>query len=226
MKTTAIIVAGGKAKRMGGKTNKIFLLLNGIPIIIRTLKAFEKAKKIDEIIIVANKSEIAKINALVKKYKINKVKKYALSGPERFDSVKSGVNLVGNDANFIIVHDACRPLIDSKIIDQAINAAKKHGAVIVAVPVKDTIKKVLSTKDYVLSTLDRKMLWLAQTPQVFRTDLIRRAFEKYKGSANEITDDAMLIEKLKSPVRIMMGSYRNIKITTKEDLEIAETLCA
>lgn len=211
MKTTAIITAGGTGKRMGRP--KQFLELLGKPIIEWTISVFKACKLINDIILVVTEDDMKQSE----KYNL----KLAIGGKERVDSVKNGLKLVESDTDLVLIHDGARPLITSDIIETSIRTAMNNDAVIVGVPVKDTIKEVDNDSLDVIRTLDRKLLWHIQTPQIFKYSLIKTAYENMKGF---VTDDAKLVEDLGINVKVIMGSYENIKITTPEDLLVAETL--
>jgi len=211
MKTVAIITAAGHGKRMGRP--KQFIEIGGKPMLEWTLAAFEKAKTIDEIILVVNKEDIPK----GKKFKFSKLKKVVAGGEERQVSVANGLEALPADAEIIAVHDGARPFISAEIIESTVNEAKRSGAAVVGVPIKDTVKKATSDERRVTETIDRSELWAAQTPQVFRKDIILKAYQ----NSEKVTDDSMLVEKTGQPVTMVMGSYQNIKVTTPEDLEIA-----
>jgi len=190
----------------------------------RTLLVFENTAVIDEIILVVNPDDIKR----AKKFNFAKLKQVIAGGQERQDSVSAGLAVLPSDCEIVVVHDGARPLVTSEIIEQAVQVAEESGAVVVGVPVKDTVKmsnvKCPMSKDGVtiLKTLDRNCLWLAQTPQVFKKKIILEAFKKF--GQEKVTDDAMMVEKLGVPVTMVMGSYANIKITTPEDLLIAKAL--
>ncbi|OGC14694.1 2-C-methyl-D-erythritol 4-phosphate cytidylyltransferase [candidate division WOR-1 bacterium RIFOXYC2_FULL_37_10] len=211
MKTTAIITAGGSGKRMGG--SKQFLALLGKPMLEWTIDAFKKCDAINEIILVVASENVEK----AKSYGF----KVAEGGAERTDSVRNGLALVSPDTDIVLIHDGARPLVTDKIIRSAIEGTKETGACIVGVQVKDTVKKVDSREWIVEETLDRDTLWQVQTPQAFRYDIIKKAYDNAKGNA---TDDSKLVEDLGIKVKMVMGSYENIKVTTSEDLIIAEEI--
>lgn len=215
MKTIAIIVAGGKGKRMGKP--KQFLKIAGKPMLAWTVEAYERAKEIDGIILVVAKEQLKLARAL----RYSKIIEVVEGGRERTDSVRNGLRELPLSSEIVAIHDGARPMITPAIIDRSIKLAEKVGAVVVGVPVKDTIKEI-RTLDLGPRTLDRAKLWQAQTPQVFGAKLIRLA---YKGRVGGwVTDDAMLVEKLGKPVKMMLGDYGNIKVTTPEDLLLAEIL--
>lgn len=214
MRTAAIITAAGEGKRMGRP--KQFIEINGKAVLEWTLAAFQKAEAVDAIVLVVNAEEIE--NA--RKFKFPKIKQIVAGGKERQDSVRNGLNALPADTEIVVIHDGARPMITGEIIRRAVAEAEKHGAVVVGVPLTDTIK-MTNEGTIILKTLDRSNLWAAQTPQVFKKELVLRAFKEGAGK-HKVTDDAMLVEKLGVPVKMVMGSYRNIKITTPEELGIAE----
>ncbi len=214
MKTVAIITAAGYGKRMGQP--KQFIELAGKSILERTLLAFDNCKLIDSIILVVNQEDVERATELT----VKKLKQVVAGGKERQDSVNNGLKVLPEEAEIIVIHDGVRPFVTTEIIENSIKEAEKEGAVVVGVPVKDTVKQMSNDGAIIERTLNRKRLWAAQTPQVFKKELILKAYAE--GNKNyQVTDDAMLVEKLGSPVKMVMGSYRNIKITTPEDLVIA-----
>jgi 2-C-methyl-D-erythritol 4-phosphate cytidylyltransferase/2-C-methyl-D-erythritol 2,4-cyclodiphosphate synthase len=221
MKVCAIIVAGGLGKRMGAKSPKQFLLLGRVPVIIHTIRAFEKASSIDRILLVLPESEMEPSKELIAGYGPKKVIRLTAGGRERQDSVRNGLMAVEPDIDMILVHDGVRPFVSEELIDTAVSEAAKHGAVSVGVPVKDTIKS--TGADFrVKDTLDRKNLWITQTPQVFKRDILEEAYKRAYADAYFGTDDASLVERLGIPVVMVPGSYQNMKITTPEDLLYGE----
>lgn len=216
MKTVAIVPSAGKGKRLNLKREKPFIKIHGKPLIIHTLGVLEKSKHIDEIVLAVAGNRIKIYESLARKYHISKVKHIVKGGSIRAYSVQNGLKKIGN-AGIILIHDGARPCIDDKIIGESIRSAKKNGASCVCVPVKPTIKMV--SGKYISKTIDRKRLWEAQTPQVFKKEIILKAFRNKK-SVKDATDDAGLVEKMGGKVAIVKGSYRNIKVTTQEDLEI------
>lgn len=224
MKTIAIIVAGGKGKRMKRPKSryphlrgKQFLKIAGKPMIEWTLSAFQKSKVIDGIILVVAKEALAKARQL----RFSKIIKVVAGGAERSDSVKNGLKELPDSTNFVVIHDGARPAVTEELINRSIRAARKYGAALLGVPVKDTIKTIDRQRSTVDKTLNREKLWQAQTPQTFRASIIKKAYEKLRG---KVTDDAMAVEKSKIPVKIVMGSYENIKVTTPEDIKIIEAI--
>ncbi|NQT30100.1 MAG: 2-C-methyl-D-erythritol 4-phosphate cytidylyltransferase [Candidatus Saganbacteria bacterium] len=227
MKTVAIIVAAGQSRRMG--RSKQFIEIGGKPVLAWTLSVFEKTAAIDEIILVVNVEEIEP----AKSFRFSKLKRVVAGGAKRQDSVYNGLKVLPADCAIVAIHDGARPFVTVEIVEKAVAEAGREGAVVVGVPVKDTLKQVrrpmLCTEgkknaqhevSNVVGTLNREEIWAAQTPQVFKKDIIVRAYQQ-KDKSN-VTDDSMLVEKLGIPVKMVMGSYSNIKITTPEDLKIAE----
>jgi 2-C-methyl-D-erythritol 4-phosphate cytidylyltransferase len=221
MKVAAILLAAGKGVRFNSKIPKPLVRINGQPIIAYSLKTLESIPCIAEIIVLVNSGNRDRIAVKIRQLGVSKVKKIITGGLRRQDSVYNGLSAVGPDADLVLIHDGARPFVDSKIILAAIAKAKKFGAAIVAVPVKGTIKQVAG--DFVVrKTLERDELWEAQTPQVFRRELILKAYQGVKKA--DVTDDASLVEKLGHKVCLVRGSYFNIKITTPEDAVLAEAI--
>jgi len=223
MKITAIIAAAGSGSRYGQDTNKLLENLNGIPVIARTLTVIATSHEIDNIIICTSEKLIPEIEIIIEKFKIKKVSKIILGGKTRQESVFKGlVEAYDYKPDFVLIHDAARPLITEEIINNAIDCTANKGTAIVAVPTKDTIKKVDTTTNKIIETLNREELWNIQTPQIFKYSELFQAHRNFEGT--DVTDDSALIEKLGIPAFVVMGSYSNIKITTKEDLLYAEML--
>ena len=226
LKVTAIVPAAGSGLRMKGNVPKQFLLLDGLPIHVHTLKALEPAPQIDEVILVVPESQLSFCQTeVVYKYNLKKISIVIPGGEKRQDSVYEGLQAVSADTDWVMVHDGVRPFVTQAMIESAIKAAQeaKDGAV-VAIPMRDTPKEVSSNR--ITKTLDRQRLWLAQTPQVFRRSLFLRAHEEARSQGIYGTDDAALVERLGGCVRIALGSEENIKVTTPADLELAEAIIA
>ena len=224
--TAAIVLAAGQGKRMESKIQKQFLLLNGKPLIAHSLKAFEESR-IDQIILVTGEDEISYCRKeIVEKYGFSKVTAVIAGGKERYHSVYEGLKEAG-EAEYVLIHDGARPLLTEEIIDRALKGAKEYGACVAGMPVKDTIK-IADKNQFAVETPARNFVWQVQTPQVFAFPLILQAYRKLleleeSGSPVSVTDDAMVLETvLNKKVRLIEGSYQNIKITTPEDLEIAK----
>ena len=221
-KISVIIPAAGSGKRMGGNTSKQYLTIGDKPIIAETLALFNESPYIDEIILVSPVGDMPLMEKMLKKYDLAKVSKIVKGGKERQDSISNGLDALDQSSSIVLVHDGVRPFIDDEIIKKLIDAVNQYGAAIVAVPVKDTVKKVLGT--FITGTAPRENLWLAQTPQAFRFEIIKGAYENAREKGIKGTDDASLVEAMGLDVKIVMGSYENIKITTPEDLVFAEAI--
>jgi len=217
-KVSALIVAAGTSTRMGG-IDKVFAPLNGEPLLAKVMAVFQECHFIDEIVLVLAKKSLEHGRMLVKEQGWSKVVAICSGGLRRQDSVKEGLRRLV-DCDWVIIHDGARPCVSADLIERGLAAAQKTGAAIAGVPVKDTIK-IVSRRGFVQETPARQCLWAAQTPQVFRYDLIAEA---YRQANDEVTDDAALVEKLGHKVEVYMGSYHNIKITTLEDLAVAGVL--
>ena len=215
---SAIIVAAGQGLRLKAALPKPLVKIGKLPLIIYSLNTLDNHPDIDEIIMVLNAKNQRAITRLIKNYSFKKIKSLVLGGKRRQDSVSNGLKMVSGNSDWVLIHDSARPFIDCQTIAKVILAAKKTGSAIVAVKSKSTIK--FSQKNNIVKkTLNRDDLWEAQTPQVFRKELILKAYKKY--CKEKVTDDASLIEKLGKQVLIVQGSYQNIKITTGEDLLFA-----
>jgi 2-C-methyl-D-erythritol 4-phosphate cytidylyltransferase len=219
----AIIAAAGAGTRMASDRPKQFLLLAGTPVIFHTLKVFEQCDNIDEVILVLPAEESAGFLSLAGKFGVRKVARVVPGGATRADSVKRGLMAIRSaTAEIVVVHDGVRPFVTVEEIDATVAAAKADGAAILVAPVTDTIKQVAD--EAVVKTLDRGALRRALTPQCFRYELLREAYQQADVNDPALTDESALVEQLGRRVRIVEGSARNIKITTAEDLVVAEAL--
>ncbi|HSE30346.1 MAG TPA: 2-C-methyl-D-erythritol 4-phosphate cytidylyltransferase [Pyrinomonadaceae bacterium] len=220
---SAIIVAAGSGSRMASDRPKQFLLLAGIPLIFHTLRAFERCDSIDETIVVLPPESAAEFLDSAPKFGVKKVTRVVPGGATRADSVKRGLTAVrAASARIVAVHDGVRPFVSATEISETVAAAEQHGAAILVAPATDTIKQV--DQNRVVRTLDRRELRRALTPQCFKYELLMRAFAQADLSDATLTDDSALVEQLGTHVAIVEGSARNIKITTPEDLLVAEAL--
>jgi 2-C-methyl-D-erythritol 4-phosphate cytidylyltransferase len=228
MKAEAVIVSAGKGIRfMEGKSvrpdhgKKQFHFLGGKPILAHTLDKFETCPMIRSVRLVVGQEDMDYcLKEIVEKYRFQKVSKIVPGGKRRQESVKNGIDALPEDADIVAIHDGVRPLVTQTMIEDSIRSAVRYGAVVFALPVKDTIK--MSNPDgTVLRTLDRESLWQIQTPQTFQVNVIREAHCRATEDGFVGTDDASLVERLGGKVHILPGSYTNIKITTPEDLELA-----
>lgn len=220
-KIVAIVLAAGEGKRMGSGIPKQYMIIKSRPMVYYSLKTFQESE-VDEIILVTGIDEIEYCQKyIVDKYKFSKVKKIVLGGCERYESVYMGLQAIEN-ADYVLIHDGARPMINQKIVFDSIRGAIKYGACVVGVPAKDTIK-VVDAEEYAKETPPRKILWIVQTPQSFQFELVKNAYEKLIESGDTTaTDDAMAVEQYSGhKVKLIMGSYDNIKVTTPEDVRIS-----
>lgn len=226
-KVTAIVLAAGQGKRMNSAVAKQFLLLRDKPLIYYTLMAFEESN-VDEIILVTGSGQVDYCRENIADfYSISKITKIIEGGKERYDSVYQAL-LEADTADFALIHDGARPFISVGMINHMIDEVKKHKACILGTPVKETIK-VVDQDGFITATPNRNTLWAAQTPQAFGYSSIKKAYDLFYSDSRRgervITDDAMVYEDyLNLPVKILMGEYNNIKITTPEDLTVAERI--
>jgi len=224
-KAAAIIAAGGSGKRMGFAIPKPFLRLCNRPLIDYSLKELEKSSLIDSIVLVVAKKFIKQAEAMVARKKYKKVNAVVSGGPTRAQSVYNGLCAVNKDYSVVLIHDAARPLISQRLLLKCLLPAIEKGInCIAAVPVKATIKKINLKNKHIADTPQRKTLYEAQTPQVFQKDELLLAYKKFKHNIRNFKDDASLVEAAGKRVKIIESDYSNIKITTKEDLKIAEAL--
>ncbi len=223
-KVTALIPAAGMGRRMGKAVAKQFLPLGDKPMLAHTLLTFQRATEVDEIIPILSKEDMEScLRDVIEQYHITKVKTLVVGGKERQDSVLNGLQKIDQDAVVVLVHDGVRPFVTLDMIRECVDLAKKGMCAVVGVPLKDTVKEV-DDKHMVRHTLERNRLWAIQTPQAFPVKILKHAYEEsYKHNAWG-TDDAMLVERAGGKVHVIMGSYENIKITTPEDLILAEEI--
>ncbi len=222
MKTKAIVLSAGKGKRMNSDISKQYIAVFDRPILYYTLKAFQDSE-IDEIIVVCGKNDIEYVKYdIIQKYHMTKVTEITEGGKERYDSVISGLKLV-EDTDYVLVHDGARPLIKPQEINRMLSELEVCPACIMGMPVKDTIK-IQDQDGYVASTPKRSDVWQIQTPQGFRADILKCAYAKMKENQDEtVTDDSTAVEKYgNQKIKLIKGSYENIKVTTPEDLVVME----
>ena len=221
LRCTAVVAAAGSSARMEGQ-DKLLLILGEQPVLVHTLRALELCPYITEIVIVTREDRIVPVGQLCRDYAFSKVSKVIVGGDTRTASVLAGVREAEEGASLIAVHDGARPLVSQSVLEQVILRARECGAAAPAVPVKDTLKQA---KDGVVTaTQDRASLYAVQTPQVFEAALIRTALTKALEEGASLTDDCSAVERLGVGVALTRGDYRNIKITTPEDLAIGEAL--
>ncbi|MDP4180158.1 MAG: 2-C-methyl-D-erythritol 4-phosphate cytidylyltransferase [Bacillota bacterium] len=221
---SAVIVAAGSGTRMKMDKNKMYLEICGEPVLARTLQVFQDCELINEIILVTNSSDIFFCKQhIIDRYGFDKVGKIVAGGKERQNSVFNGLCELNENTGIALIHDGARPFVDEEILKNSINAAREYGSTGVAVPVKDTIK-ITDEEAFVKDTPDRRTLWAIQTPQAFKYELIYNAHKKALEEGFIGTDDAVLVERMGYRMKLIMGSYFNIKITTREDLAFAEAI--
>ena len=226
MKTAAVVLAGGQGKRMNSQVQKQYMTLGGNPLITYSLKAFEHSQ-IDEIVLVVSPGGIEYCQKhIINAYGFSKVKKIVEGGKERYDSVYEGLKAL-EDCDYVLIHDGARPFVNREIIDRALVGAKDCGACVIGMPSKDTIK-LSDEEGFARETPKRSQCWVIQTPQAFAYSIVREAYDKIfaPGAVREgVTDDAMVVETmLGKKVKLIEGEYANIKITTPEDMALAEAL--
>jgi 2-C-methyl-D-erythritol 4-phosphate cytidylyltransferase len=224
MQADVIVVAAGKGERMGRELSKPFLSVCGIPLLIHTLRAITQSTLISKITIVVAPEREALCRDMLHSYAPFRIPLAVVhGGAERQDSVRLGLATLDPTSEIVAIHDAARPFLEREILDRSIETAAIYGGALVAVPTRDSIKRVREDGT-VVETIPRQQLWLAQTPQTFRVSLIREAHARALAEGANVTDDAALLERLGKVVQIVPGSYRNFKITTPEDLQVAEAL--
>ncbi|OGP68333.1 MAG: hypothetical protein A2W27_11490 [Deltaproteobacteria bacterium RBG_16_44_11] len=223
MRTVAIIPAGGAGKRLNAKQAKQYLLLDDTPLLIHTLKVFQKAKIINEIVLVLPKDYVASAKQLINNYGLTKITAVVAGGKERQDSVKNGIAAINGKCDVVVIHDAVRPFVTEELITKVVVAAKLTGAASIGVKAKDTIKET-KKDNLVAATIPRQNLWLTQTPQAFKFELLKKAYKTAYDKKYYGTDDASLVERIGKKIKMIEGSYENIKITTPEDMIMAEAL--
>ena len=222
-KCTAIVLSAGQGKRMGSAIQKQYIELSGKPIIFYTLNAFQKSAIIDDIVLVVGEGQENWVrDEIVEKYQLTKVRSIIPGGKERYDSVYAGL-CECRDCEYVLIHDGARPFVTEEILKRGLQKVKETGACVIGMPSKDTVK-LSDEEGYVKETPNRKCVWTIQTPQIFSYPLIREAHDSIRQKdMSKITDDAMVVEQeTGAKVALAEGSYQNIKITTPEDLDIAE----
>jgi 2-C-methyl-D-erythritol 4-phosphate cytidylyltransferase len=221
MKAVAVIVSAGKGQRfMDGKKKQFYFLANR-PILVHTLDKFENCPLVHSILLVVGQEDMGYcLKEIVEKYQYRKISQIVPGGKRRQESVRNGIEALAKDAEVVVIHDGVRPFVTREMIEESIHSAQRFGAVVTAMPVKDTIK-IAHPNGTVLQTLDRESLWQIQTPQTFLAHVIKEAHQKATEDGFVGTDDASLVERLGIKVHILPGAYTNIKITTPEDLILA-----
>jgi 2-C-methyl-D-erythritol 4-phosphate cytidylyltransferase len=222
MQTEVIVVAAGSGSRMGSAMKKQYLPLDGAPILVRTLQTLAACPTVDRIVLVVAGDDRQFVTELIEAYHLHKIGDVVTGGNERQDSVRNGIAALLHDTEVAAVHDAARPLVTPDEVEAVLTAAKLFGAATLGVPVKDTIKRV--DQGQVRETLQRSDLWAVHTPQAFRCELLAEAHMRAWEQGYFGTDDASLVEWAGYPVTMVEGRYSNLKVTTPEDLVIAEAL--
>jgi 2-C-methyl-D-erythritol 4-phosphate cytidylyltransferase len=219
---TAIVPAGGTGKRMGNSLPKQYLSIQDKPILIYTLEKLSRCTAIDEIILAVPSTLIDRTESLIQDWQVRKVRRVVSGGKERQKSVSNALNAMDPACSLIVIHDAVRPFVSVDKIEETIRVAREEGAAILGIPEKCTVKRVIDRT--VSETVDRSDLWQIQTPQAFYAELIREAYRLAEADGISGTDDAMLVERLGYPVFVVEGEETNIKITSPNDLQIAEVI--
>ncbi|UCE87949.1 MAG: 2-C-methyl-D-erythritol 4-phosphate cytidylyltransferase [Deltaproteobacteria bacterium] len=221
MTVAALVLAAGRGERLGDSVPKAYLPLAGTPLVVRALEAMAASPDVDRVTPVVAEADLERFAALAPALRrVPKLTDPVLGGAERQDSVKCGLAALGEAVGWVAVHDAARPLVEPDAVSRVVRAAREHGAALLALPVADTIKRVAD--GVVVETPPREAFWAAQTPQVFRAELLREAIAKAEAEGLRATDDAALVERLGVRVRVVRGDPSNLKITHREDLAAAE----
>lgn len=220
--TSAVIVAGGSSTRMGEGVSKQLLEAEGVPIIVHTLLAFEQTPEIDEIVVVAKKEELTLYKKFGVKYKLTKLKKAVEGGSNRQKSAENGFSAISDKSKYVAIHDGARCLITPHDISAVCRAAYEYNAATAAIRATDTIK-IASSNGFIEKTIERNKVWLAQTPQVFNTDLYSAALAVGKRDGITVTDDCSLVEHTEHPIKLVECSPNNIKVTTPKDMVYVKT---
>lgn len=229
MRNVAIVLAAGSGKRMQSDVKKQYMELEGKPVLYYCMNVFENSPLIDEVVLVTSEEDIAYCKEeIVERFGFTKVKQIVIGGKERYNSVMNGMDAI-DECDCVLVHDGARPFVDEAMLERLIESVKENKTAVAAMPSKDTVK-IVDNKNVVISTPNRSTVWNIQTPQAFDFVLIRDAYERMKSRELEllrmdikITDDAMVAENFtNAKVQLVEGSYRNIKITTPEDMMLAE----
>ncbi|MBI2104310.1 MAG: 2-C-methyl-D-erythritol 4-phosphate cytidylyltransferase [Candidatus Omnitrophica bacterium] len=221
----AIVPAAGAGRRVGGPGSKLFVALRGRPLLAHALRALQASACVRWIVPVVRAAERARVQALIARYGITKAVAPCLGGPSRAESVARGLAALPAAARWVLIHDGARPCLSPRLVDAAVRAARRQGAVACGLPAALTVKAV-DARGEVRLTLDREHLWLVQTPQVFRRDWLTEAFARADGRLERFPDDAAVVESAGYAVRMIPGDPLNLKVTTKDDLLFAEAVLA
>jgi 2-C-methyl-D-erythritol 4-phosphate cytidylyltransferase len=225
MQVAAIVVAAGAGRRIGGEISKAYLPIAGRPLVLRTLDRMFEAKTVEQVILVVAAQDRDRCDALLRDDSALRGRPYFLQigGTTRQQSVKRGLEQIAEQTEIVIIHDGARPFVSAALIDRCVESAAEKGAVVVGLPARDTIK-VVGAGRRIETTPDRSLLWEIQTPQVFQRELIVDAHRRAEADGVEVTDDAMVVERLGKPVYLLEGERTNIKITLPEDIWLAEMM--
>lgn len=223
-KVAALIVAAGEGRRMGTPRAKAFIPLKNTPILVHAVQPFEACSRIQSLYLVLRKQDLPSWQGeILERFPFKKTKPPVVGGLNRQDSVRLGLEAIREDIDTVLIHDGARPFVDASMLEQLLDTMQEAEAAVVGVPAKDTLKTV-SSDGTVLNTLPRKHLWHIQTPQAFYYSLIIEAHRKALAENFQATDDAMLVERMGIPVKVVEGSYENIKVTTPDDLALAQVI--
>jgi 2-C-methyl-D-erythritol 4-phosphate cytidylyltransferase len=226
LRSVALVPAAGLGLRMGGPVRKQFLEFAGLPLLVHSLRVLQSSPVIDQIVLAVPEADLSYCRSeIVETYGFSKVVNVVAGGQERQDSVRRALAVVDERIDIVVIHDAVRPCVTDTMLRQVVEAAMADGAAIIALPMRDTVKQVGGNR-FIERTIDRKPLWLAQTPQAFRRDWLQEAHRKAHAEGLVATDDAYLLEWMGRPVRVVEGSGENIKVTRPEDLAIGEAILA
>jgi len=215
----AVVPAGGQGVRLGARTPKQYLSLQGVPLLVHTLRALGRARSVGSIVVAVPGDRVESTRALLARHRVARLMAVVAGGADRQESVWNGLQAAPPDAAWVVVHDAVRPFLAPALVDAVLAAAREMGAATCGMAVRETVKRAREGR--VESTLDRQGLWLVQTPQAFRRALLWEAHEKARRDGYLGTDDAALVERLGAPVAMVPGSAKNLKITTRDDLRVA-----
>lgn len=220
---SAIIVAAGKSERMGSGTDKAFLSLGSRPVLAYSVMAFEACTDVDEVVLVVRKEKLIAARGMARMFGCSKLRAVVAGGRNRQDSVAAGLEALGEDSRIVVVHDGARPMISPELISSTIKTAKRSGSAVAARKITDTVKYVERGLS-VDHTIDRNHLWASQTPQAFKTDLLRKAYARIVETGTSVTDESAALELIGEKVRLVENEHPNVKITTSEDLNLAAVL--
>jgi len=224
-RATAIVLAAGDSRRMGGDTAKPYLPIGGRPLVLRTLDRMFSAASVDEVVLVVAGDRITQCESMLRADPVLRDRRWILQpgGVTRQQSAKRGLERIESDVEIVIIHDGARPFVSARLINRCVEVAAEQQAVVVGLPVRDTIKAV-SEDHWIQTTPERSTLWEIQTPQVFKRELIMAAYQRAERESAQVTDDAMVVERLGIPVYVLEGEQTNFKITLPDDVWLAEAL--